>query len=90
MTSSILFDAFDERIDIRRPSVRCNKVAIFSLTFSMTLSASLLVMMNEENVNNGAWINESSELAMPRRVANASDLSVKLSRCLNSCSSEYD
>ena len=52
MTPSILSDAFDEKIDTRRFSVRCNKVAIFFLIFSMTLSASFLIMMNEENVNN--------------------------------------
>ena len=52
MAFSILFDASDERIDTRRFSVRCNKAAIFSLTFSMILSASLLVMMNKESVNN--------------------------------------
>ena len=90
MTFSILSDASDERIDTRRFSVRCNKVAIFFLIFSMILFASLLVMMNEESVNNGAWVDESFELAMSRRVASASDLFVKLSRCLNSCSSEYD
>ena len=90
MTSLILSDAFDERIDTRRSSIRCNKAAIFSLIFLIILSVSLLIVMNEKNVNNNAWVNESSELAMSRRVASASDLSVKLSRCLNSCSSEYD
>ena len=90
MMSSLLFDAFDERIDTRRFSVRCNKAAIFFLIFSMILSASRLVMMNEKSVNNDAWVSESSKLAMPRRVVSASDLFVKLSRCLNSCSSEYD
>ena len=53
MMSSILFDAFDERIDTRRLSVRCNKAATFSLIFSMTLFVLLLVIMNEESVNNG-------------------------------------
>ena len=48
----VLFDAFDERIDIRRFSVRRNKVEIFFLIFSMILSVSFLIMMNKENVIN--------------------------------------
>ena len=58
--------------------------------WQMTLFVSLSIMMNKENVNNDAWVDESFKLAMFWRVASAFDFFVKLSHCLNSYNSEYD
>ena len=52
MTSLILIDVSDEKIDICRFSVRCNKAEIFFLIFLITLFVSFLIMMNKERVNN--------------------------------------
>ena len=90
MTFSILFDVSDEKINIRCFLIRCNKVEIFFLIFSIILFVSLLIMMNKESVNNDTWVDESFELVMSRRIASAFNLFTKLSRCLNSYSSEYD
>ena len=46
----ILFDAFNERINICYLLSRCNKIEIFFLIFSMTLFVLLLIIINKENV----------------------------------------
>ena len=85
----ILFDVFNKKINICHFLICCSKVEIFSLIFLMTLFVLLLIMINKENMINKIWVNESFELIMFQRIANAFNLFVKLLR-LNLYNNKYN